>query len=66
MSALSMNIHNVSSVKATFSHFDHFSSIELKISDAQGNQLMEVTLFVKDAVEVGKVLQQLGTGTNRK
>ena len=42
------------------------SSIELKVRDAEGNDLMEITLFVEDAVAVGKVLQQLGTGTDRK
>lgn len=66
MSAISTNIHNVASVKTTFNHFDHFSSIELTIRDEEGNDLSAVTLFVKDAVEVGKVLQQLGTGTERK
>lgn len=66
MSAISTNIHNVSSVRTVFSHFDHFSSIELKVRDAEGNDLIEITLFVEDAVAVGKVLQQLGTGTDRK
>jgi hypothetical protein len=66
MSAISTNIHNVSSVRTVFSHFDHFSSIELTVRDEEGNDLIAVTLFVRDAVEVGKVLAQLGTGIERK
>ena len=66
MSAISVSSHNVAGAKVVFNQFDNFSSIELKFITDDGTELLEVTLFVEDAVAVGKVLQQLSTATNRK
>ena len=65
MSGTSVSTHGVVGGKIRFTHFDNFSSIQLYFSDEEGKNLLDITLFLQDAVAVGKVLQQLSTATEQ-